>query len=485
MSSYRRVLRHQDFKYLFLGQAASGVGDQVVIVALALYVTRRTGSPSDLGLVLAAGSLPLIVLLLFGGVWADRLPRHRIMVVCDIVRAALHGLLAVLIFAGGASIWQLVVIEALFGAARAFFQPAYTGLIPQTVPESLIQDAQALTQTFANLAFLIGPALATALVLGVGAGEAFAFDALTFVFSAALLTRVRPRARVGEAEAAHEPIVRALRSGWDEVRSRPWVWVTIAVFTGAVLTVYAQWYSLAPLIARDSYGSAGVFGVLEAAGGAGAVIGAIVGARWRPARPLYAAFLLILPWPVMAATFALAAPVALVIALVVACGFGWALFGIWWETALATWIPAHALSRVSAYDWMGSLALMPLGFAVAGPLASSFGARTVLGVGSALGFVLLLIGLAPRSTRELGRRDDGSAEQLAGQVAVKPGGVAEVTDVDALVGVVHQRGGVEQAHVTVREEPVRGAVRKGLAKPARIREPGEQDGHGSGTRVVR
>jgi MFS family permease len=118
MSSYRRVLRHQDFKYLFLGQAASGVGDQVVIVALALYVTRRTGSPSDLGLVLAAGSLPLIVLLLFGGVWADRLPRHRIMVVCDIVRAALHGLLAVLIFAGGAAIWQLVVIEALFGAAR-------------------------------------------------------------------------------------------------------------------------------------------------------------------------------------------------------------------------------------------------------------------------------------------------------------------------------------------------------------------------------
>ena len=192
MSSYLRVLRHKDFRYLFLGQSASVIGDRVVVVAIALFVTQRTGSATDLGVILAAQSVPLVALLLFGGVWADRLPRHRIMVVTDLIRAGLHALLAALIFTGAVEIWQLVVIEAAFGAAQAFFQPAYTGLLPQTVPESMIQDARALTESTANLAFMVGPAIATVLVLGVGAGEAFAFDAATFVLSAALLLRIRP-----------------------------------------------------------------------------------------------------------------------------------------------------------------------------------------------------------------------------------------------------------------------------------------------------
>jgi MFS family permease len=159
MRSYLPVLRHSDFRFLFLGQSASAVGDQVVIVALALYITQRTGSATDLGLVLAAQSVPLIVLVLFGGVWADRLPRHRIMVVADLVRTAAHGALAALILTGGASVVQMVVIEALFGAARAFFQPAYTGLLPQTIPEGLVQDARALSAVTENVAILLGPAL--------------------------------------------------------------------------------------------------------------------------------------------------------------------------------------------------------------------------------------------------------------------------------------------------------------------------------------
>jgi MFS family permease len=184
MSSYRRVLRHQDFRYLFLGQAASAIGDQVVIVALALFITRKTGSPTDLGLVLAAQSLPMITLMLLGGVWADRLPRQKIMLAADAIRAALHLAVAVLIFTGAITILELVLIEAAFGACRAFFQPAYTGLIPQTVPESMILDATALTQSSSNLAIMIGPALSTALVLGVGAGEAFLFDAARRAVSA-------------------------------------------------------------------------------------------------------------------------------------------------------------------------------------------------------------------------------------------------------------------------------------------------------------
>jgi predicted MFS family arabinose efflux permease len=297
----------------------------------------------------------------------------------------------------------MIVIEALFGAARAFFQPAYTGLLPQTIPEAGVQQAQALSSTTANLAILVGPALGTGLVVWLGAGEAFAFDAGTFVVSAVLLARVRARPR-GWAGAEPVPgsVLHDLRAGWREVASRPWVWVTISAFTGAVLCAYAQWYALAPIVARDVYGSASRFGVLESVAGGGAVIGALVGIRWRPARPMLAGLLLTLFWPLQSIAFALAGPFVAVIALAFLAGLGFSLFEVWWETALVRHIPPHALSRVSAYDWMGSLALLPVGFAVAGPLAAALGARTVLGVGAAMAFVMLALALLPRATRALG-----------------------------------------------------------------------------------
>ena len=439
MSSYLRVLRHPNFRNLFLGQSASAIGDQVVMVALALYVTRRTGSATDLGLVLAAQSLPLVALLLFGGVWADRLAKHRIMIATDLVRAALHGTLAVLIFAGGASVAEMIVIEALFGAARAFFQPAYTGLLPQTISSALVQDARALSESTANVAILVGPALGAALVLGLGAGEAFVFDAATFVISAVLLSRVRPR-RAG-AGPTRQSVVHELRVGWREVRSRPWVWATIAAFAGAVLCAYAQWYALAPRLTRDLYGSVGLFGVLESVAGAGAVAGALAGIRWRPRRPIVTGLMLALAWPLQIAAFALAVPLSAVIALSFAAGFGFSLFAVWWETALVRNIPASSLSRVSSYDWMGSLALLPLGFALAGPLAAAFGARTVLGIGSVLAFAMLGLALLPRSTRELTGERPASAEQLARDVGVERAGEPEIAHVDPLVGAVHQGRG--------------------------------------------
>ncbi len=366
------------------------------------YARRRLSSPADLGLILACQSLPLVALLLFGGVWADRLPRHRIMIATDLARAALHAVLAALILTGSARIWQLCAIEAAFGAAQAFFQPAYSGLLPQTVPEHLVKDARALSESAANVALLMGPALASVLVLGVGAGEAFAFDAATFVVSALLLARVSPRRR-GRAPAP-APIMDELRAGWREVRSRTWVWVTIGAFSGAVLCVYAQWYALAPAVARELYGSTGVFGALEACGGAGAVCGALTALAWHPRRPLRAGLLLILAWPLQAAALAAGAPLAVVVCCAWATGFGFSLMMIWWESALVEHIPPHALSRVSAYDWMGSLALLPLGYVLASTLASTVGARTALALGSGAGLALMASALLPQATRELGTR---------------------------------------------------------------------------------
>ena len=211
-----RVLRHRDFRYLWFAQSASVIGDCIVIVALALFVIELTGDATDLGLVFAAASLPLVAFLLIGGVWADRLPRHRVMVATDLVRFSLHALLAALIFAGVVRIWELIAIEALFGTAEAFFRPAANGLLPQTVPEQEIQQANGLSSLSNNIGEFAGPALATALVLGLGAGWAFALDAATFLLSAALLMRVRPRRR----DAGRSPSPRRPRRGsvWAELR---------------------------------------------------------------------------------------------------------------------------------------------------------------------------------------------------------------------------------------------------------------------------
>jgi predicted MFS family arabinose efflux permease len=439
MSQYLRVLRHKDFRFLFLGQSASAVGDQVVIVALALYITQRTGSPTDLGVVLAAQSLPLIALVLFGGVWADRLARHRLMRAADYARALLHGVLAASILLGGASVAEMIVIEALFGAARAFFQPAYSGLLPQMVPDAEVQDARALSSTTENLAILIGPALGAGMVLTIGAGAAFVLDAATFLLSAELLRHLRPRAR-GDVSRERTTVLAELREGWREVRSRTWVWATIAAFAVAVFCAYAQWYALAPLVSRQIYGSAGVFGLLESVAGGGAVVGALLGIRWRPRRPMVIGLLLTLFWPIQSLAFAAASPLAVVVVLAFGAGLGFTLFEVWWATALVRHIPPQALSRVSAYDWMGSLALLPLGFAVAGPLAGALGARPVLAVGAAVALAMLVLALVPRGTRELA--GDGSGEQADDEVTVEAGREAEVAHVDALVGVVHKGGGL-------------------------------------------
>ena len=232
-----KVLREREFRLLWLGQTASMIGDRLVFVALALYVTE-IGTPTDVGIVLAAHAFPLVAFLILGGVWADRLPRHKVMVATDLIRFAAHALLATLILTGGVEIWHIVVIEAVFGAAEAFFRPAYTGLVPQTVPEELLQEANAATALVNTMAEFAGPALSTALVLGVGAGWAFALDAATFLVSAAFVIRVRPRRR-GEPRPPSS-VLSDLREGWTEFRARAWVWGTVAIFSFLLIFALAM-----------------------------------------------------------------------------------------------------------------------------------------------------------------------------------------------------------------------------------------------------
>ncbi len=400
----------RDFRWLFLSQAISTTGDRLVLVALALLVTQRTGSTTDLGLVIGAQTAALVLFLLIGGAWADRLPRHRIMVSTDLLRCLLHGGLAVLIFTDVLQLWELIAIEVVFGAAEAFFRPACSGLIPQTVPEELIQEANALNSATQTIAEFVGPAIATTLVLTVGTGSAFAVDAGTFLVSAALLALVRPRAR-GAAPARAASLLREIADGYREVRSRPWVWVTIVVFSFKLLVGYGPYLVLGPAIAGHRYGNADLYGWVVVAFGLGTFAGALTSMRWRPLRPLRAAMLVTLPFSALLIAYAFGAPLALVLVLSAAGGVGSTLFGVWWETALAQRIPPEALSRVSAYDWMGSLALLPIGFVLVGLLAGHVGATAVMAGGGIISALLVLPGLLPRETRELRRLETPAASE--------------------------------------------------------------------------
>jgi MFS family permease len=418
LSQIRRVLGHRDFRFLWLAQSSSVIGDNVVLVALALFVVARTGSATDLGLVLAAQALPLVTFLLIGGVWADRLPRHRVMIATDLVRFTLHGLLAALIFSGAVQIWHVVGIEVLFGAAEAFFRPAAAGLLPQTVPETDIQEATALTTMSNNVAEFAGPALATALVLGAGAGWAFAVDAATFLLSAAFLTRVRPRPRgrpATELPRERTGVWAEVRDGLQEVRSRAWVWATLASFCVALFCGLAPWYVLGPLVAREQYGHLGAYGLVETAFGLGTIVGSLVGLGWRPRFPLRAAMLAISLWPGSSILYAAGVSLVVVIPTSVIAGTGIALFDVWWLTALAERIPAEKLSRVTSYDWMVSTGLLPLGYLLAGPLAASLGAVDVLIGGSVLAFIAFALGLLPRETRRLERLGVGEPVPAVGE----------------------------------------------------------------------
>ena len=412
------VLRHRDFRLMWTAQSLSVIGDQIVTVALALFIIDLTGSATDLGLVLAAHSLPLVGFILVGGIWADRLPRHRVVVVTDLIRFALHGLLAILIFADVVRIWEVVVISALFGTAEAFYRPAATALLPQTVPEGEIQEANALTTMSNNVGEFVGPALATVLVLGAGAGTAFALDAATFIVSAALIIRVRPRRRAVVLE--EEPGVAAgwreeLRAGFREVRSRTWVWATLLSFCVAVFIGLAPWYVLGPLVATEQYGDIAVYGAVAAVFGAGTIIGSLIGIRWRPRYPMRMAMICVCALPLSQIAYAAGIADLILYPTILIGGIGLALFDVWWLTALAERIPPDRLSRVTSYDWLVSLGLVPLGFLLAGPLATEFGAVAMMLIGSVIALVALLAALIPRETRNLRRLDDAEHLEVLGE----------------------------------------------------------------------
>jgi MFS family permease len=346
-------------------------------VAISFAVLDLTGSATDLGLVLAVRMVPLVLFLLAGGVWADRLPRQLVMVGSDIVRGGSQAVLAVLLLTGSAELWHLLVLQGVYGIGEAFWRPASTALLPSIVSRERLQQANALMAVSVNGSYTIGPAVAGLLVASAGSGVAIAVDAGSFAVSTAALLLLRVPALQRPAEPT--TFLADLREGWREFASRTWLWVVVIYGAVFAMLVTAPLMVLGPVVADRELGGADDWGFIAAVMGIGVILGSASAGRLSPARPM---LLGVLFFSIGTALFAVAlglpATTLAIAAAAFVSGVSEGLFEVIWITALQQRVTQTALARVSAYDTVGSFVFMPIGFALAGPMADGLGIRSVL-----------------------------------------------------------------------------------------------------------
>lgn len=395
-------LTERPFRLLWLGRTGSTLGDSLVAVALAFAVLRIGGSASDLGLVLAAYTIGRASFVAIGGVWADRLPRRAVMITADLVRFGTQAATAALLLGDAMRIWQLAALQAVAGAAGGFFAPASTALVPHTVSPPRLQQANALLSLSQSATNVFGPAASGAIVAAAEPGWVFAIDAVSFLISMAFLFALHVEEHV---RPPAQRFWRDLADGWHEVRRHRWL---TSGFLGFALgnVGIGMYFVLGPLVARAHLGGAQAWGLIVTAGAVGGVLGGIFAYRFRPRRPVAAAFAV---WSIGAApVLALVPPLPLAAIMVASAAFLVSIVvgNTLWETALQQEVRPDRLARVGSIDWLLSLCLMPAGQALAGPLTGPLGVRGTLLLAAALMSVPNLCVLAfVREVRALQRQE--------------------------------------------------------------------------------
>ncbi|WP_371097969.1 MFS transporter [Streptomyces sanglieri] len=371
-------LRTRAFRLLFIGRTLSLVGDAVIPTALSLAVYLATGSTGALALVLGCAMVPKLLLLPLGGVVGDRFNARTVALTTDLVRCATQLFVGAELLGGSPALWQIALAEAVGGAAGAFAMPTASPLIRGTVAESGLLRANSLMAVVNSATRLGGPALAGLLILTAGPGWAFVLDGATFAVSAALLSAV---------EVRHVPIPRRslltdLKEGWGEVRSRDWYWTSLighATWNGAAAVLM----TVGPALFLRELGGKGVWVALLQTGAVGLLLGSLLAGRARPRRPILVANLGLATYALPLGLLAAHAPVALTIAAYGVAQAGLGFLGPVWDSSVQSAVPAHALARVTSYDWLLSLGAMPLGYALAPLAASAWGAEVPLAIAAA------------------------------------------------------------------------------------------------------
>jgi MFS family permease len=412
------ALEEREFRLLWLSRVVSDFGDRFALIGLAFAVLDIKASAATLGYVFAARTVTNIAFLQAAGVWADRLPRQLVMLASDVGRGGAQGVLAVLLLTGRAEVWHLLVLAAVYGSAEAFFGPASQGLVPQTVRPERLQQANALMSLSRNVTGVAGPAAAGVVIALSSTGWAIAVDAATFAVSAAFLSVMRP----AFSRPARQRFITELREGWSEFTRQTWIWVSVIHFGLFHFTALASFFVLGPVIAKNELGGASAYATIMVGAGIGSVIGSLLAMRFRLERQLVVCFLMVAIWPIALVGYAFALPVPVIAAFALVGAIAMNFGGAFWFTALQEHVPAHARSRVSSYDWLGSWLFLPLGYVLVGPIAETIGYEATLLIAAGWTVVSSLGILAIPSVRNLrtasgvaatddesvlGARDDG------------------------------------------------------------------------------
>ncbi|MFE9976659.1 MFS transporter [Streptomyces hirsutus] len=421
-----RVLgRNRDFRALWIGQACSALGDPIFPFAIAFLALDRGENAIGVGSVLAARALATVCATLVGGVFADRFRRTRIMIVADVVRLTV--ILAIIAVAEQTPLFFLALLVFVVGLGEAAFRPAYSAVVPALVPPEDRQWANAMTTLARRGGGIAGPAIAAALVAATSPQVALVVDAATFVISIAFLMLVREPKMTGEEgkAAPRRSFVADVREGFAAVVRRRWLAIEICAGTIQVTAALAPWLVLLPVVANGRQFGTAVYAGLLVAMSAGAVLGALVGARISSTRPGVVASLALLPFTLALVGLAQHWPFVVLLILHFAAGVGTEIYGVLWMTAIQRSVPANILGRVFAIDQLGSMALLPVGMVAAGALADAGGARTVLMIAAAVNLVIAVGPLVFADVRVFADRDvatEPSGERDAAATATTAAG---------------------------------------------------------------
>jgi MFS family permease len=392
------AFRSRNFRLLWGGQTISYVGDTAFLIALGWRVTSLTGSVGSLGFVLSLNAAAMLTTLLWGGVLADRHSRRLLMIGSDLARAGLVGVLAAVDATGHLSMGSIMALAALIGFADGFFHPAFGGILPLVVDQPVLASANSMISIARQGSAILGPALAAALYGTTGPTTVWAIDAASFVFSAVLLWRARPRTL---AAAPREGTLRELRAGFRYTMSVPWIWMGIAIATVILMIGLAPYNALLPRIVRSHFNrGVGSYGLLFSLMAVGMVVGSVLYAHWNPRRNriilCYAAFgINDLGIVVVAVTHSF----TVALAAVAWRGFWLGIAISLWTTLLTELVPGSFLSRVVSLDVFGSFALTPIGYAIVGAVAGLFSPAQIVAFGGALGALLWFVPLSSGEVR--------------------------------------------------------------------------------------
>lgn len=403
-SQHKVVLSQSKFRRLLLARTISNFGNGMAPTALAFSIfALPDGNATTLSLVLTAQAIPLVIMLPIGGVLADRIGRARMIAIMDSILSIVIFAMAYLfwsgnMFDGNPPIWMLVVLSAMSGVLNALWYPAFPGLPADLLEEEYLQTANSYLSFGSNAAIIFGAAAGGFLVSQVSGAFAIAVDALTFLVAGLLVWGLRhTSSRATESES----VIKELHDGWKVFWSYKWVVVVVASFTLIVMAMRATDGVLGPLVAKDEFDGAITWSQLISMEGVGLLVGAIIGVKWRPKRPMV--MMMASAYPIGIYMLMLSGPASLPVlfAGAIFMGIGLELTWIFWSTALQSNIPKESIGRVAAYDAFGSVLFGPVGLAIAGPLAEAFGPQPILMGAGILVITMVTLSLFNRDIRNL------------------------------------------------------------------------------------